>query len=113
MQNRYIDMLGLNDSHIAKRHIEKMELPMQKIPGHLKGDGAYVLSRAPDFIIVGPSEGTVASQPWFLSDLEISRDPRFANEYAMHRVKLNPQGEVDEQDGATFTYYRRISEKRR
>ena len=82
-RHRYIDMLGLNDSTIAKRKIEKIELPWQRIPGHLKGDGAYVLSRRPDFIIVGPAHGTAAVDPWFLSDLELNNDPSFKRDYAL------------------------------
>ena len=107
-QHRYIDMLGLNDAHIAKRHIEKIQLPWQRVPGHLKGDGDYVLSRKPDFIIVGPAEGTVASNPWFLSDLEMANDPRFEQDYALFRTRLDANGAEAESDGLVFTYYQRI-----
>ena len=107
-RHRYIDMLGLNDRHIAKRLVWKTELAWQNVPGHLKGDGDYVLSRCPDFIIVGPAEGADISRPWFLSDLEMSRDPRFAQNYQQHQVKLNPQGERVEQNGRVFTFYQRI-----
>ena len=107
-RHRYIDMLGLNDRHIAKRLVWKTELAWQNVPGHLKGDGDYVLSRCPDFIIAGPAEGADISRPWFLSDLEMSRDPRFAQNYQKHQVKLNPQGERVEQDGRVFTFYQRI-----
>lgn len=107
-RNRYIDMLGLNDAHIAKRRIEQAQLPWQHVPGHLKGDGAYVLDRRPDFIIIGPAEGTVAANPWFLSDLELAIDPRFADEYELSRVRLNREGRRVEQGGLVFTYYRRM-----
>jgi hypothetical protein len=108
-QNRYIDMLGLNDTHIARRRIDRMEMPLQRIPGHLKGDGAYVLSRSPDFIILGPAEGSTASEPWFLSDLEIARDPRFAERYEMHQAMLGRDGETVERGGLVFTYFRKLS----
>lgn len=107
-RNRYIDMLGLNDAHIAKRRIEQVQLPWQHVPGHLKGDGAYVLDRHPDFIIIGPAEGTVAANPWFLSDLELATDPRFVDEYEPSHVRLDHEGRRVEQGGLVFTYYRRI-----
>lgn len=49
-ERRAIDMLGLNDVHIAHQREETMGL--QKA-GHEKGDGAYVLSRRPDLILIG------------------------------------------------------------
>jgi hypothetical protein len=55
---RFIDMLGLNDLHIAHVPTSTVDLPRTKYPGHRKGDGAYVLARDPDFIILGPPEGT-------------------------------------------------------
>lgn len=106
-RHRFIDMLGLNDRHIAKRLVTKTELPWQMTSGHLKGDGTYVLSRAPDFIIVGPAQGTDISKPWFLSDLEMGRDPRFAQTYTKKQVGLNRRGEITEQGRKWFTYYQR------
>ena len=107
--HRYIDMLGLNDRHIARRRIEKIELPWQRVPGHLKGDGAYVLDRRPDYIIVGRAEGTAISEPWFLSDLEMGRDPRFARDYVPREVRLGPRGEVVAGGGIRFLYYQRLA----
>lgn len=108
--HRYVDMLGLNDPQIATRQVDEIELRWQLVPGHLKGDGHYVLDRRPDFVIVGPAEGTLVSEPWFLSDLELSRDPRFADEYEIARVALDQDGRVVDQDGLVFTYYRRTRE---
>jgi len=107
-RHRYVDMLGLNDPQIAKRQIDHIELRWQLVPGHLKGDGSYVLDRRPDFVIVGPAEGTLVSQPWFLSDLELSRDPRFTDHYEIATVALDQDGRVVEEDGLVFTYYRRM-----
>ncbi len=107
-RNRYIDMLGLNDYHIARRKIDKYELPWQKIPGHLKGDGEYVLSRNPDFIIIGPAQGSSIEKPWFLSDLEISRHKGFSDKYRFNRVILDENGEIVKKGGMVFTYYSRI-----
>ncbi len=91
-QHRYIDMLGLNDPVISRRTVEKVELFWQHRPGHLKGDGAYVLSRSPDFIIIGPARGAPASEPMFLSDLELSRAEDFQREYALVQVTLDKSG---------------------
>ncbi len=110
-QHRYIDMLGLNDPVISRRTIEKIELPWQRRPGHLKGDGAYVLSRSPDFIIIGPAQGSPASKPWFLSDLELSRAEDFQREYGLVQVTLDESGSPVEQGdmrGMDFTYYKKI-----
>lgn len=48
-QLRAIDMLGLNDLHIA--HIDVPDMGAGK-PGHEKFDSAYVYSRSPDWIAV-------------------------------------------------------------
>src|SRR5262249_20059070 len=48
----FLDMLGLNDAHIARRPVTDIELAWQRVPGHLKGDGAYVLSRKPDYVVI-------------------------------------------------------------
>jgi len=111
---RFIDMLGLNDVHIARREIDERELAWQKIPGHLKGDGAYVLSRQPDYIIIGPAEGTTADDAWFLSGLEMSRDPRLQAEYECRCVQLDAhdvpgfaQHQATRTGVLTLTYYER------
>jgi hypothetical protein len=88
----YIDMLGLNDAVISRRRLDKLRLPYQSLPGHAKGDGAYVLSRRPDFIILGPAAGTSARHPWFLSDLEIARDPSFTRDYRPRQVQIAASG---------------------
>jgi arabinofuranosyltransferase len=49
-ERRAIDMLGLNDEHIAHKPIDEMG---HGKAGHEKGDGAYVLSRRPDLILIG------------------------------------------------------------
>ena len=49
-ERRAIDMLGLNDEHIAHKPIDAMGLGKA---GHEKGDGAYILSRKPDLILIG------------------------------------------------------------
>jgi hypothetical protein len=86
---RFVDMLGLNDAHIARREIDRINVPWQRMPGHSKGDGDYVLSREPDWIILGPAQGAPANQPWFLSDLEIVRDPRFRLDYVQRVFEID------------------------
>jgi len=110
--NIYIDMLGLNDAHIARRKITQIRLPAQNLPGHAKGDGAYVLARRPDFIILGVAEGSLSTNPIFLSDLEIAQDPRFAQAYRMRQVVLDVSGlegyaryNSTRSGTLTFTYY--------
>ncbi|MBI5267634.1 MAG: hypothetical protein HY851_10420 [candidate division Zixibacteria bacterium] len=86
---RFIDMLGLNDSTIARRPNPPIRTEMQKWPGHGKGDGRYVLSRRPDYIIIGPSNGDYANDfPWFLSDYELEGSAEFERLYQPVRVVI-------------------------
>lgn len=80
---RFIDTLGLNDRHIGRREVRELTTKWQREPGHLKGDGAYVLSRAPDVIILGPAQGFLGETPteWFLTDYELLKAPAFAAGY--------------------------------
>lgn len=103
----FIDMLGLNDRVIAKRTNVPFRTHWQQFPGHSKGDGKYVLSRNPDYIILGPAEGSKANPKleksskvvWFLSDQELSEDPNFHTRYMLKTAKLS--------DTLTLTYYQR------
>ena len=112
----FLDMLGLTDYTIAKReitydstflikdlldikklisargrshimqNISSRYLPWQLIPGHAKGDARYVLSRKPDFIIIGPCHGSLT--PWFLGDREILSSPEFQQHYRLKEVPI-------------------------
>jgi hypothetical protein len=114
-----IDMLGLNNYTIAQRKITfdteflfkdkknllkllssegRSELTKQirskysfwqLMPGHGKGDGKYVLSEKPDYIILGGSEGD--SKPWFIGDQEIFESLDFKNNYELkiERIQIN------------------------
>ncbi len=87
---RFIDMLGLNDSIIARRSNVPMRTKMQEWPGHQKGDGLYVLSRKPDYIIIGPANGDYANNfPWFLSDYELGGSELFLREYEPVKVIIS------------------------
>jgi arabinofuranosyltransferase len=110
---RYIDMLGLNDRAIAHRSPVPMRAPWQTVPGHAKGDGAYVLSRAPSYIIVGPAEGSSVKTPWFLSDVELGESPEFRRCYIAESAEIPYTEEIgrmgpEKPRPLIFTYYRRI-----
>jgi hypothetical protein len=132
---RFIDMLGLNDYSIARspgsatadialaellsaagrrrarETILKKYTPWQLMPGHGKGDGAYVLSRKPDYIILGPAEG--ARKPWFKADRELLAAPEFLNSYVPKEAIIPVSGAYNAYFPATqtgllvFSYYER------
>jgi hypothetical protein len=92
-----VDMLGLVDPVIARREVGPARLPLQQLPGHGKGDGAYVLSRRPDYVVIGPATGcdpaTGQVVPWFLSDLELLESAEFRRLYRQRTVfiPLDPE----------------------
>ena len=101
---RFIDMLGLNDRRIARRRVEASRTFIQQnLTGHWKGDGAYVLDRDPDYIVMGGAAGS--SYPWFLSDLEISEDERFRQRYEFLQVTFTAPNVFGEK--VNFAFYRR------
>lgn len=84
---RAIDMLGLNDRHIAHVVVKNMGAGNA---GHEKGDGDYVLRRAPEFIHLGSSLGWVSTRflpdPPFLSGRQLWHNPSFRARYKfLHR----------------------------
>jgi arabinofuranosyltransferase len=109
MSHRVIDMLGLNDHHIARTEPGRIGFPR---PGHMKGDGDYVLSREPDYILMG----NVAVLGFALdaekmgeklvrkSEHELWADPRFHRDYEIVNVQL-----ADEGPFRYFTFYQRRS----
>jgi len=139
---RTIDMLGLNDYTIAQREItysygqlphtisefiallspqgrkeftnnlKQQYLPWQLIPGHGKGDGRYVLSRSPDYIIIGGSHG--AEKAWFLGDQEILDSPDFLQNYTLQKVRIPITDKyyryypMTENGFLTLSYYKKI-----
>jgi arabinofuranosyltransferase len=99
---QFIDMLGLNDSIIARRKDIPEFGPWTHKVGHLKGDGASVLSRRPDYIILGPAEGTtpqLRKKVYFIGDYEIGISPSFKADYEVCVVTLV--------DGTPFTFFQR------
>jgi len=92
-----IDMLGLTDAHIAHT-----EVAMQAggYAGHEKGDGEYILDRAPELILLGnvqvAPQGPVHPQRihWPLlgiSEHELGRSPRTQRLYVPDQLRL-PDG---------------------
>jgi len=86
-----IDMLGLNDIHIA--HAGKRDYNLRY--AHQAGDGAYVLSQKPDIIIFSGRQ--LSAEPGeFISDREIWASDQFRKEY-----------ELVEWQGIGYVYIRR------
>jgi arabinofuranosyltransferase len=87
---RFIDTLGLNDRHIARRTVPLGVATWQAMAGHLKGDGAYVLSRAPDVVVLGGPAGNLGEDPrqWFLTDSELLELPGFREHYRPYGFRL-------------------------
>lgn len=89
---RAIDMLGLTDAEVARTPIEGRF----RFPGHAKGNGASVLDRRPELILMGG----VYLAPYPMGDLgpeldseeQIAADPRFAAEYERLQVPIPAQG---------------------
>lgn len=84
---RVLDMLGLNDPHIARYGQRDPE----SFPGHQVGDGEYVLSREPDYIIpfsVKPEFQWSSTPPYFIGDKELAALPEFQERYELRVVEL-------------------------
>jgi hypothetical protein len=92
-QRHVLDMLGINDEHIAHR-----DVPLGAFPGgHEKYDSEYVLDSRPDIIIL--TDG-LSAQPWGAREYESLRDglilavadmldnPRLATEYERRDVEV-------------------------
>jgi hypothetical protein len=89
-----IDMLGLNDEHIAHRHIDLPAI----IVGHEKYDSEYVLHRKPEIIILNDH---LTRTPWRLTDYgvlasqiitaipDMLKSPRLAEEYETRSAEIS------------------------
>jgi arabinofuranosyltransferase len=107
MNHKVIDMLGLNDLHIARTASADLG---QGRAGHEKGDGKYVLSRSPDYILMG----NVAVLPYPLnkegmakklvlkSERELWANPAFHDAYELICIQLNDTGVF-----RYFTFFKR------
>lgn len=80
---RTVDMLGLNDEHIAHRNMPNMG---KGHAGHEKGDGKYVLSLRPHYIQFGSASGK--ESPSFVGDREIFASKEFWRDYELRTYRL-------------------------
>jgi hypothetical protein len=86
-----VDMLGLNDRHIARAPGKKVG-----VPAHESHDGAYVLDQQPDLIFLKmprvyaqqiPPELVLAHG--YPSDLDLLRDSRFGEDYEFRQLLVS------------------------
>lgn len=101
---RILDMLGLNNASIA-RHGSK---DPEQFPGHQVGDGRYVLSREPDYIIpygIKPIYRVDQTAPYFVGDRELASLPEFHAEYEAITIELN--NDVEEYGGQEASLFQR------
>ncbi len=105
---RSLDTLGLTDEHIA--HGPRLS-DTTNAQGHRKGDGAYVISREPDIIIVAARVDIVAQngEDWrrrrdsgelLALDIDLLNQPDFWRQYEAVWVELR--------SGIYFNFFRRI-----
>ena len=110
MDRYVIDMLGLNDVHIAHSKGAVSGAMGQGRAGHEKGDGKYVLARSPDYILMGNvavlpfpvDEATMAKKLVLKSEEELWADPEFHRRYELVCVPLADAGLF-----RYFTFYRK------
>ena len=112
-EHRFLDMLGLNDPVIARRNPVPRRTPWQDRPGHAKGDGAYVLARRPDFIILGGAFGVDAEDGLFLGDVELAESPAFRDcyrreDHSFPADDLRRKASAAPWEDTDFIYYRRV-----
>ena len=110
--HRFIDMLGLNDAHIARVENVPLLTAYQKRPGHGKGDGEYVLHRAPDVIIAGYADGLPIEESPFLGDMQLAASADFAACYVLKNESIQaPNNSWMQATGRgptlVFRYYQR------
>jgi hypothetical protein len=101
---RWIDTLGLTDRHIARTPVP--DLGRGKA-GHEKGDGAYVLSRQPDYVLFTMWD----LRPGTKSDRELARLPEFKAEYRPVRYTFRYRTRIDpaEQEQALYVFARQAT----
>jgi hypothetical protein len=92
-----LDMLGLNDLHIAHVAIPNMGSGRA---GHEKGDGSYVLSRRPRYVLLGNvavfdrpiEEAEIEGRLKFRSERELWALPEFQRDYERKAVRVGESG---------------------
>ncbi len=91
-----IDMLGLTDREIARTPLTS--LGSGRLAGHEKGNGASVLRRRPEIILIGgvKLDRQVESTEWRphgRSERELARDPELYRHYRLEQ-QLMPDGRI-------------------
>jgi len=80
-----LDMLGLNDRHIARQPPR----PGTRFrPGHMRGDVGYVLERAPDLLVFGTPPGFPLQA--FDAGGSFLHEPRFRADYRLASFACGP-----------------------
>ncbi len=83
-----VDILGLTEEHIARRgRIVATQ------PGHMKTDGAYVLERKPDLLLLGNVQihrgrRDAEEMPLKVQEEDIAGQPAFARDYEFISIPL-------------------------
>jgi hypothetical protein len=88
----FVDTLGLNDRHIARSEpaTTTMAAVLDQtdnwagVPGHMRGDGAYVLAQRPGVVFLGGANGSL--RPWFLGDYQLIMSRAFQKTYVPWRL---------------------------
>ncbi|NDF12231.1 MAG: hypothetical protein EB060_05410 [Proteobacteria bacterium] len=112
-KQRYIDMLGINDRHIAKQQV--VFASGKGNIGHYKGDGKYVLSRKPDYIIMrdGFTSDISPEGVTFVSEKEIAASPEFKRLYRRKTVSLRlPDTAPIPEKTFKFKYLERVAARK-
>lgn len=85
-----LDMLGLCDRAIATTPfpawIDTMRPEIPRPPGHMRGNGSYVMDRQPDLMLFQHAPGLPL--PVFVSACEFEDDPRFLERYRLFLLDL-------------------------
>lgn len=86
-----VDVLGLTHERF---HGLPPDLENVAVKGHHRFDGNWVLSREPDYLLLGnavlqPDSGQLSINPW---EADIVRDPRFAAEYVQRGTRVEADG---------------------
>jgi hypothetical protein len=101
---RWIDTLGLCDAHIARTQVATLG---EGAAGHEKGDGQYVWSRQPDYVMF-PGYPISNRLPGTKSDKELWAIAEFHQRYRPLRVSFSYQAPKDAQpqQHSLFLYQR-------
>jgi len=104
----FIDMLGLNDREIARRNPVPVNLPTVSEIGHMKGNGAIILARRPEYIIPFGGNGPllkINDLGHFLSEYEMARLPVFWKEYEPCELTLTISKDAVKELPSSFEFF--------